>query len=253
MLDLKRGTGRRTEVVKVALLYICVTHGKLTPDFASRFAGTLMAFDAGHAFDLLVICNGGPLAPDLASLFLPLPNVSFFPRQNTPDWDIGGYIAAAHGPAKDYDAVLCCGESVTFTREGWLARFVKCWEMYGPGVYGPFSSNFVRAHLNTSCFFTSPKLLREYPRKVTDRASRYEFEHGENSFWRWVVKTAGGVAMLVTWSGAYLPQNWRSPPGILWRGMQENLVVRCNHADGYTASPPATQQFWSRAADSAFR
>lgn len=244
--------GNRGGAVKIALLYTLVANGAITYELAARFAGTLSAFPGGVEHDTLIVCNGGPPAQETGLLFMALPRIHFYPRENTGGWDIAGYLDMAKGHAADYDAVVCCGESVYFWREGWLDRLVRAWTDNGPGMYGPFASYAARAHLNTTCFMTSPVLLRTYSLPVTKREERYDFEHGKNAFWRQCV-LSGNVAMLVTWDGVWLPQQWRKPPNIFWRGDQSNVLCLCNHTQRWAASDKFNQLRWSNWADSPFQ
>lgn len=237
--------------MKIILCYICVTHGSNTDDYAARFVSTYKEYPPEVNHDILVICNGGPLKTSTAMIFAGM-NAMTFPRENDSGWDISAYISAANGHCKDYDIMLCCGESIYFHRSGWMKRFSDAWNRLGQGMYGSLSSNLVRPHLNTTGFCCSPRILRLYPKKITDRASRYEFEHGENSLWRMVVKL-GMPVRLVTWDGVYEPRNWRNPPNILWRGNQSNCLMWCQHTDRYVSMDMATKTRWSKNADRPFR
>jgi hypothetical protein len=172
-----------------------------------------------------------------------------FPRVNDEGKDLTGYIDAARGPAKDYDMLVCLGESIHFHREGWLKRLVETWTTIGPGLYGPFASNLVRPHMNTTAFCTSPKLLQRCP--ISGKA-RYSFEHGQNSFWHWVAGH-GMPVRLVTWDGSWPPQLWRMPQNILWRGDQSNCLMFCNHVERWRDASPDTKVKWSRGADQPFK
>lgn len=217
--------------MNICLCYVAVSQGPITLDYCARFATTYHEYPPGAPHDTLVICNGGPLNT-AATLALSSMSARMFPRENDGGWDVSAYIDAAKGPCYDYDAMLCLGESNYFHRAGWLKRLVDAWGKYGPAMYGPYASNAVRAHLNTTAFMCPPLLLRQYPERVHDRPSRYEFEHGERAMWRRGVKR-GYQARLVTWDGEWEPRMWRFPKNILWRGDQSNLLMWCNHSDGY--------------------
>jgi hypothetical protein len=175
-----------------------------------------------------------------------------FVRENDGGWDISAYIAAARGPCSDYDAMLCLGESVYFHRAGWLKRLVEAWNKWGPGMYGPFSSNAIRSHLNTTAFFCAPKLLASYAAPVVDRKSRYEFEHGQGALWR-RASTLGLSVRLVTWDSEWEPRAWRMQKDILWRGDQSSCLMWCNHSDNYAKADTRTKAFWQRYADAPFK
>lgn len=237
--------------MKIVLCYIAVTHGPIVDDYAARFVTTYQEYPPGVDHDTLVICNGGPLKTTTTLLFSGM-NSAMFPRENDAGWDISGYISAAKGPAASYDMMLCLGESNYFHRTGWLKRISDAWSRYGPGMYGPYSSNAVRAHLNTTAFCCPPVLLQQYPALVANRADRYEFEHGANSLWRRTAQR-GMPTRLVTWDGEWEPRMWRVPQNILWRGDQTNCLMWCNHADGYAALPPQGKSRWSKMSDIPFR
>lgn len=251
MLDPGRArTGCRR--LKIALLYVAVVGGPITGDLAARFVATYSQFPPNHDHDTIVICNGGTLPLETRLIFSPLPSVQFFSRANDPGWDISGYIEAARTVAKDYDAVCCCGESVFFTRAGWLARVAEEWAKRGPGFYGFFGSFCVRAHLQTTAFMCPPVWLTRWPNPVNSRAARYDFEHGPRSLWR-LMSANGLPALLVTWDGCYPPREWRFPRNIIYRGDQSNCLMMCNHAERYVTADANTRRSWERYANQSFQ
>ena len=175
-----------------------------------------------------------------------------FPRVNDAGFDLTGYMDAVRGPCADYDAVLCLGESIYFTREGWLKRLADAWKKHGPGFYGTFASNFVSPHLQTSAFFCSPVTVRSYPYRPKDRASRFEFEHGPRALWRRTAEK-GMPVRAVTWNGEWEPRLWRYPKNILWRGDQSNLLMMNNHAEAWENYSPLIQHAWGVQADTPFK
>lgn len=236
--------------MKIAVCYVAVTHGPITADYCSRFVATYQEYPPGAEHDLYILCNGGPLPYATALIFAPL-NPRFYPRQNDPGWDISAYIDAARGPCKDYDMMLCLGESCHFHKAGWLLPIAEAIKMYGVGMYGPFASNLIRPHLNTSAFCCHPALLGQFPFVVNSHDARYEFEHGERSFWKWVDRQKRPVRM-VTWDGTWKPREWRVPNNILWRGDQTNCLMWCNHTERWANAPVKLKNTWSRGADSRF-
>jgi hypothetical protein len=210
-------------IMRICIAYIAVTLGPISDQYASRFVSTWHEYGPGHECDLMVICQGGPLSTELAMIFAPL-NPIYYPRPNDPGLDISAYQDAARGPCADYDAVLWLGESNYFHREGWLKRLVEAWNKYGQGMYGPYASNAIRGHLNTTAFFCAPSLVKQYPVRAVTRQDRYEFEHGENALWRRANRQNIPV-MMVTWDGEWGPRNWRMPQNIIWRGDQSNCLI----------------------------
>lgn len=237
--------------MNTAVIYTAVTNGPRTSDFIARFVVTWEAFPPGADCDLWVACNGGPLEAEQSLMFLPM-SARMFPRVNDGGLDLGGYFDAVRGPCANYDMVLCLGESIYFHREGWLRRLCEVREKFGPGFYGPFASNNVQPHLQTSAFFCPPWLLRQYPTRPRNRTERYEFEHGPIAMWR---RTAarGMPVRSVTFDGDWEPRMWRMPKNILWRGDQSNLLMYHNHSQAWENSSPLTKHRWSVNADAAFK
>jgi len=194
-----------------------------------------------------VACQGGPPKTETALLFAGM-NAQFWPRINDESRDIGAYLDAARTVSKDYDAILCLGESVHFFREGWLRRLVEARQRYGPGMYGPFATHVIRAHLQTTAFLIPPNLLREYPLQVTDKKSRYEFEHGERALWR-RLHARNIQVKLVTWDDCYDPKQWRLPPNGLWKGDQSGLLMHSNHSQRWQEADETRKRNWSASAD----
>lgn len=237
--------------MKIAICYIAVTGGPITGEFCSRFVGSYLSYPPGEEHSTIVVCNGGPLKTTIAMMFNPM-NPVFLARKNDEGFDLSGYMEVASGIGKDFDALLCLGESVYFHKEGWLKRFSEAWEKHGPGMYGPLASHNVRAHLNTTAFMCAPSLLLQYPVSRWNRPARYEFEHGTQSLWR-RLHSKGFPTMLVTWDGEWPPGRWRQPNDILWRGTQNNLLLFCNHTERWFHAPLQQKQKWSQKADQKFQ
>jgi len=233
--------------MNLCVAYVAVAAGPITSDYCARFIATWKEYPPGVPTDLVVLCNGGALITEQMLMFTAL-NAKMFIRSNA-DKDIGAYAEAARSCCADYDAVLFAGESVHFHREGWLKRLSDAWSKTGPGLYGPFASNLVRPHLNTTAFFTSPLLIKRCPVGIQDR---YSWEHGTNSFWRWV-SGHGMPVRLVTWDGEWEPRLWRMPQNVLWRGDQSNCLMWCNHVERWRDAAPGLKATWSRGADAPFR
>lgn len=223
----------------------------MTEDLCARFVASYKEFPPGVEHETFLICQGGPPPTETALIFEGT-GFKVWPHENDPGWDISAYIDAAKGPCEKADIMLCLGESVFFHRAGWFKRLIEAWAKYGPGFYGPFASNTVRAHLNTTAFCTSPVILRQYPARVASRQDRYSFEHGERACWR-RVSARGMPVRLVTWDGEYEPMSWRYPPNILFRGDQSNCLMHCNHAEAWASADAVRKLSWSRTADQPFR
>lgn len=230
--------------MRILVSYIAVSAGPKTADYCARFVATYLEYPPEVPHETIVVCNGGPLPRDVALQFDPL-RCSFLPRVNDLGWDISAYQHVAHN--FDCDMLVCFGESVYFHRPGWLKKLVEAWDRFGPGMYGLFSSNLVRTHLNTTAFVTAPRPLRIYP-TPKNRVERYDFEHGTHAFWRYVRSNEMAVK-LVTWDGVWNPDQWRLPGNILWRGTQDNCLAFCSHTDHYFAANPERRKRWEQWVD----
>jgi hypothetical protein len=236
--------------LKVTVLYVAVTNGGNIDAYAPRFARTYIEHPGGYPHKLVVICNGGKLTPRREAFFNGT-GCEFWEHENHAGFDIGAYIDYARTVA-DKDAFLVClGESVHFGCAGWLKRLADAREEYGEGMYGPFSSHMVRAHLNTSGFATDARLLAQH-RPVTDNAARYEFEHGANCYWK-RLQAGNHTAALVTWDGVWFAGEWRQPANIMHRGDQSNLIMGCNHSERWATADAGTKKLWSSQSDRIFR
>ena len=234
--------------MRILVAYVAVTGGPITLDYISRFVASYQLFPPGVEHQTVVICNGGPLKNEEGLCFLPM-NAVLYPRLND-GWDIGGFIDVAKQFA--CDMLVCLGESVYFHRAGWLARMVEAWNKFGPGMFGFWSSNLVRPHMNTTGFVCDPALIAAYPFIINTRQDRYDFEHGQQPFWKRVV-AQGRPVRFVTWDGEWEPAKWRQPPNILWRGDQSNLLAWCIHSDRYNEAPANTRWKWEAGADRPFK
>lgn len=231
--------------MKVAVCYVAVSGGAQTDFFAARFCTSYQQFPPGSDHDTIILCNGGRLPFETALIFATIPNARFYERANDPGWDISAYIDAASNVVADYDFVLCLGQSIFFNQAGWLNRILNCWSRHGPGMYGPFASNWPRPHLQTTAFLCPPDLLRRWPYAVSGRDHRYQFEHGERCFWKFVA-TQGKPVRLITWDGCWSPREWRYPHNVLWRGDQSNCLMWSNHTEHYFNATPVIKAFWER-------
>lgn len=228
---------------RVVVAYIAVPKNPLFVSHVGHFMSTYKQFSDGVPHQLVFVCNG-KIPQKLRGMFI-MDEAVILERENDAGWDISGYIDCAKQIPSDIQ--VCLGESVYFHRANWLSRIVDSYQSIGDGIYGMFSSNFPRPHLNTTAFAASSKYLHDQP-FPKNRAERYEFEHGQNSFWS-RVRSRGGAAKLVTWDGCYDPQDWRKAPEILWRGNQSNCLVWSNHTDRFFGSTPTSRKAWSGMAD----
>lgn len=235
--------------LKLCVAYTLVAGGPKTTDFVARFVSTWKQFGPGVKTDVVALCNGG--GPDTEqAVMLSAIGAKCVIGSNV-GWDIGSHIRASKGPLLDYDMVFYCGESVHFWKEGWMKRLSDSYSKWGASMLGLYGTHVARAHLQTTAFATSPKLLREYGLPVTDRASRYEFEHGERAFWKIVSKKF--PVRLVTWQGDYPPGQWRIPNNVIWKGDQSACLAWCNHTEMYKNSDSKRKRMWQQSADRPYK
>lgn len=241
-------------IPSVTVCYICVSRGgERTFNYAARFVASWVVNPPGVPCKVIIACNGGALDNETGCLFAPLTKAAqscqLVPRVNDEGKDIAAYQQIAASVKEDIFVAM--GESCWFHRSGWLQPIVEAWQNFGLGMYGFFSSNLVRAHMNTTAFACAPEHLTSYP-KVRKQADRYQFEHGENSLWRRLRARHIPVAY-VSWNGVYGPENWRDGEDIMWRGSQQASLIFSNHTDRYFDADPETRFRWAAGADQPYR
>jgi hypothetical protein len=229
--------------MKVLIAYICVSKGKRTGEFLSRFRLTYDRFPPGYPHEVVCCCNGGPLEVDDAVWMRQ--EWKCYLRKNDPGWDLSAYFDVARN--FECDILVCLGESCFFHREGWLKRIVDVEDMAPHGMYGFYASNLVTKHLNTTGFAIAPALLRHCSIPKT-REERLAFEHGKPPFWK-LVANLGRPVKLVTFDGAYDPPMWRAAPNALWKGNQSSLLVFSSHTERFFNATPEVKRRWERHAD----
>lgn len=171
---------------------------------AKRFADTYRAYAAGYEHSLLILENGGALPETMLRPFEGL--VYGVLEHSNYGWDIGAYQKAAATVKCDF--LVCLGAHIHFNHENWLLSLVEACVQHGPGLYGPFAALYPNPHIRTTAFACQPEILNSYPYPVTsERASRYQFEHGRRSLTAMAVG-AGFPAVMVTRKGTWPYPNW---------------------------------------------
>lgn len=198
--------------MKVAVVYCYpLVRPHLYYPLANRFADTWRKHPPGIDHELHVVCNGPKPRPRDLTPFNTIPHQSH-PHDNI-GWDIGAYQwAAEHLPC---DLLVCLGAPIHFHRSGWLERMVEAYVENGPHLYGCWAYLAPNWHVRTTVFWLHPELLRSYPKYIaSDRRSRYDFEHGNGSLTRHVLR--GGLeCIMVTWNGCFPFAQWRDhAPGV---------------------------------------
>lgn len=195
--------------MKVAICYIYpMVKPQLYFQLANRFAESYRAFPAGEDHALYVVCNGRSGTANELRMFNGLP-VSFITHDNM-GWDIGAF--QKFGDQVACDLMVCFGSHVHFHRSGWLAKMADVFIQQGPGLYGATAYLTPQLHVRTTAFWCPPELLQSYPMYIgSSKQSRYEFEHGRNSFTKHVM-TLGFPVVMVTWKGCFPFPQWTQSP-----------------------------------------
>jgi hypothetical protein len=184
--------------VSIAYVYPLNNVRKYFPA-AMKFAETYQQFPAGYEHELFILCNGRDPSTNEMRIFDHVP-AQIITYDNV-GWDIGAFQKFAD--ITDADLLVCFGAHIHFHRPGWLQVIAEAYLNYGPGLYGCAAYHTPNWHVRTTAFWFPPQLLRSYPDYVgSARASRYEFEHGNTSFTRHVLKL-GFPCTVVTWNGCF--------------------------------------------------
>lgn len=223
--------------MNAVIVYILLTSPPFS-DHARRFYSTYKKCTPGYPHTLMVICNDHPIDNMVRDYFKDIPCV-FIAGDNIGQ-DIGAHQAVSQ--VVDCDLMICLGSSVHFRRSGWMIRIWEAWKKHGPGMYGASGSYQINPHLQTTAFWCSPELLRNYPIQVRTHDERYEFEHGRNSIVSLALSN-GYACKLVTWDGEYDLPDWRKPMNCSFKGDQSNMLMYWNITDGYELSPPHSRRY----------
>lgn len=229
------------------VVHIHVPESVKAQGYLYRFFTTWKHYAPGAEATTIVVCNGAKIDP--ANMVYIDPSWHLINRPSNEGHDIGAYmeVARCYRP----DLIVCLGSSVYFHRTGWLKRLLEAHDKHGFGMFGLYSSNHVRPHLNTTAFAAGGLLLASYPERITTKDERYSFEHGEYPFWKHV-QGLGRPVKLVTWDGEFGPGEWRGPQNIFWRVDQSNCLAYCSHTDRYRNASPEIQRRWARGADTPY-
>lgn len=225
--------------MKVTVAYIFPLH--ISEGYGAQiaeFIKTYQEFPGGYPHELIALTS--PEIITTNSTYLQLSKiVTRFEVYSGTGQDIGAFLE--FGKNTTSDLLVCLGVKIHFWKSGWLKRLVEAYEQVGEGLYGPMGSYEVGAygslplpnyHLRTTCFACTPRLLNDYPYEVHNREDCFRFEFGDRCFTRWV-ETQGYPVRMVTWSGIWTKDTWRTPPNVFRKGDQSDLLVRDAHTDLY--------------------
>ena len=195
--------------MNVAVVYVFpLVNSRIYFPLAQRFTDTWRKFPGSN---LHVICNGSRPVPVELRPFDGL-GAQFHVHDNS-GWDVGAFQLAAE--TIPCDLLICLGAPVHFHQPEWMGRMVEAYIQNGPALYGCWAYLAPNWHVRTTVFWCPPQLLQSYPYVIgSARASRYGFEHGDNSFTRHVLK-AGFDCFMVTRTGCYPFDQWDNhAPGV---------------------------------------
>lgn len=211
-----------------------------------RFLRTYKQFRPTQEHELVIIdCGGGgPPVWLYDDPQIPARSIEYYGD----GWDVGAAQYAAH--ALECDLLVCLNSWTYFAQENWLYPIVSAARHYGPGLYGPSSSNELGPHIRTPCMAVDPKLLREFPIAVNNRDRCCAFEAGPESFTKFVLRRKLPV-LLVLKDQVRPPETWRAPElqNIFRRGNQSNCLVRDRHIDFFANAHPLQKEVLSAYAD----
>jgi hypothetical protein len=213
--------------MKIAITYVFPAMlGDKYLEYAVRFLQSYHAFPPGIEHDSVVVINGSTSTSETLCLFSALPNLTLLEHDNS-GYDIGAFQHAAR--VTPCDLMVFFGSSSWFNGKCWLQRMAQAFSRYGNALYGTMGNRGnpmfgVAPHLRTTAFWLPPRLMNEYPMRVTQPGQRFPFEHGPNCLTTWV--TAQGLrSWEVTWTREYLWQNWGDDPNGYQKGNQSGLIA----------------------------
>ena len=215
-------------MVRPVVVYVYPVFGGDHDSYASRFVGSYRQFRPDLPHRLVVVSNGGSPTPAMKAAFSGVA-VEWLVHDDS-GWDIGAYRYAAR-TVQNCDLMIFFGGSAHVRGRGWFERMVASFEEHGEAVYGAMGSLGQNIHIRTTAFWLPPSLLNRYPHPTTsDRASRYNFEHGRSGLTMWAL-SIGLKAWMVTWTGSYRHHQWDGIPNGFHQGDQSALLAWDRIAD----------------------
>lgn len=189
--------------MRIAVTYVYpLVNRQIYFPLAKRFAESWKQFPGAH---LHLLCNGDSPGPmDLR----PFDGISYETHTcSNMGWDVGSHQWAAKNiPC---DLLVCFGAPVHFYRAGWLDKMIDAYLNYGPALFGCTAYLSPNWHVRTTSYWIPPTLLNSYPYQIgSSRASRYGYEHGNESLTRHVI-SAGFETIMVTWNGCFPFSQWK--------------------------------------------
>lgn len=212
--------------MKIEVVYIYPNNGRGRESLCARFRDSYLANPAGLDHELIVVCNNEPPNEEAAKFWEGVNGHRFLEHDNT-GWDIGGYQHAAR--ESQADLMVFFAVHAYLRRPGWLKRMVDAMDEHGPkALYGSMQVREailigIWPHIRTTGFWLDPKVMAEYPHRVSEPGQRYPFEHGPESLTMWCAKNYGCYA--ATFKGVYDMNHWHEvEQGYHWGDQKEMLT-----------------------------
>lgn len=193
-------------------------------EMAARFIASYCANPPMVNHETVILTDPGDLLDEFDLARATMPNVSFF-QCDAPGRDLSRYFKFAE--STDVDICLFFGGSSYFRRPGWGVQVIRSFETLGNtnlyGSCGHTGAGPVRPHVRTTGFWASPKMMRRYPSRPHDHASRYTCEHGQGCLSDWF-RAQGHQTWVVSFNGHWPLERANDDPQGYARGAQQAML-----------------------------
>lgn len=220
--------------MKVAVVYIYAgIAGEKYHNYAARFINSYYERRPRTDHESIIVINGKKPTAEVECLFSAMPRRKFLSHDNS-GYDIGAYQFAAR--SVPCDLMVFFGASTYIKAKNWLERMVESFEKHGDAIYGAMGNKganlklvnptypVVYPHIRTTAFWLPPKLMNQYPVRVTRPNQRHPFEYGKNNITEWV-RRKGKKAFVVSTNVEFEYTNWDNVPNGYHRGDQSELLA----------------------------
>lgn len=216
----------QSSAVKIEVVYIYPNNGRGRESLCGRFRDSYLANPAGLEHELVIVNNGEALNENSRNFWAGINGHRFLDHDNS-GWDIGAFQHAAR--ESQADLMVYFGVQAYLRRPDWLKRMVQAMDTYGPNaLYGSMQVSQslqpgVWPHIRTTGFWLPPKIMAQYPHRVTEPGQRYPFEHGPDSLTMWCARNYGCYS--ATFAGLYDMNHWHEVvEGYRWGNQKELLT-----------------------------
>lgn len=149
--------------------------------YVKRFTDTFKEFPPCADYELWATCHWGEPTDEVRQWFYGI-KTKFVPYYAN-----GCQVGAQQQVAstRENDFIIGITSHAYFFRAGWLDRFMKVREQYGPGLYGTCGSQEGKLHMRTNFYGLDAEFWHAYPHEIETREDCSKFECGEWSLWDW--------------------------------------------------------------------